>query len=322
MERCEWFLDHFGETKHGRRVRETRDLLRQMVAEDRRHVADPDDRVADLIFQLRNQNGRQWCQPGACDIFNDPRKDKSPAHQLVKLGHDAVPQLIEAMDDRRFTRSVGYHRDFRFSHHVLRVGDCAVSILERIAGRGFYRRSHTNAAMIKYGGESRTGKEIRAWWSEVREKGSRQVLIDGVTCGDDNAPSQAALLLDRHPEDAFAAIAEGVGNAENEWVRTSLIQLAAATEAPAVVDFLERQMNDAGNLQERVAAARRTAPAPTRKGDRRDDRGVEETPGLHRPRRLGTHDPGPDRVPRRLRGPERHRGTRMPSRPPLGGPTL
>jgi hypothetical protein len=30
-------------------------------------------RVAELIFQLRDQNGMQFSQPGSCDIFADPR---------------------------------------------------------------------------------------------------------------------------------------------------------------------------------------------------------------------------------------------------------
>ena len=75
-------------------------------------------------------------QPGSCDIFDTlAGKKGTPAHKLVDLGYEAVPQLIEHLDDERYTRSVGYHRNFYFSHHVLRVSECAMTIISRIAGR-------------------------------------------------------------------------------------------------------------------------------------------------------------------------------------------
>ena len=54
-----------------------------MVAQDEAHSKNGpanfdalpvDQRVHELIFQLRDQNGRQWSQPGWCDIFNDERE--------------------------------------------------------------------------------------------------------------------------------------------------------------------------------------------------------------------------------------------------------
>src|SRR5262249_29174058 len=55
-------------------------LLKRMIEEDETHAKRPvkpekgmtKQRVADLIFQLRDQNGQQFSQPGACDIFLDP----------------------------------------------------------------------------------------------------------------------------------------------------------------------------------------------------------------------------------------------------------
>ncbi len=55
----------------------TAEILEQMVREDREHQAPVDfkslgirEKVAELIFQLRDQNGQQWSQPGSCDIFS------------------------------------------------------------------------------------------------------------------------------------------------------------------------------------------------------------------------------------------------------------
>ena len=129
------------------------------------------EQIAELIFQLRDQNGHQFSQPGSCDIF-DPIsvKQDTPAHRLVKMGYDAVPQLIEAMEDQRFTRSVGFHRNFYFSHHVLRVGDCALTILERITGRSFWEASSTFSYMSKDQKAAETKKIAQVWYEEFKKK--------------------------------------------------------------------------------------------------------------------------------------------------------
>ena len=74
----------------------------------------------------------------------------SPSTQLVAIGEPALEQLIDAVDDDRFTRCVGYHRNFYFSHGIIRVGGCCLRIIERIklSGREF-----------DIDGDSGTGKE-------------------------------------------------------------------------------------------------------------------------------------------------------------------
>ena len=71
------------------------------------------EQIAELIFQLRDQNGHQFTYPGGCHIVDDildvEEKQKiasSPAHRLVMIGSDAIPQLIEVLEDDRLTRSL------------------------------------------------------------------------------------------------------------------------------------------------------------------------------------------------------------------------
>lgn len=310
--------ERFPRSSHAERAKATAELLEKMIAEDKTHASaerkpldkmTTKERVAELIFQLRDQNGHQWSQPGSCDIFADPRDwgeqakqgRGSPAAQLVKIGYDAVPQLIESIDDRRFSRSVGYHRNFYFSHHVLRVGDCSLAVLERIAGRSFYRRTHTNAEMLKEGEESATTKAVRQWWGEVEKKGVKQVLIDGIAAGDDNSHRQAMQLLKQDPEATLEAIGRGVQAASNEWVQTSLIQVAATIKGDGPLELLGKQMSQAPSLATRVAAAtgllkrRRRSAVPAmiaqwkkfrerndedKKAGRRGESGVEELIGF------------------------------------------
>src|SRR5262249_22999681 len=150
------------------------DILKQMVNEDRDHAnsrkpfeqLDKNEQIAELIFQLRDQNGHQFWQPGYPDIFINFDGKETPAHRLVKMGYDAVPQLIESIEDQRFTRSVGFHRNFYFSHYVLRVGDCALDILRHITARSFWNDSWTFSDLTKDRKTAETKKSVQAWFEE------------------------------------------------------------------------------------------------------------------------------------------------------------
>jgi len=147
LARFRGIVKRYPASEHIERAKTTVGILERMVKEDDEHAAINDEALAklpmekqvrELIFRLRDQNGHQWSQPGWCDIFDMNDKGTTPAHRLVEIGYPAVPQLIEALTDERFSRSVGYHRDFCLSHTVLTIGDCAQQILPRISGRSFY----------------------------------------------------------------------------------------------------------------------------------------------------------------------------------------
>ncbi|MGA2068723.1 MAG: hypothetical protein ABSG86_27390 [Thermoguttaceae bacterium] len=267
LERFRFIVKHFPTSEHAARAKETADLLAQMVKEDEEHARQGTkaldklpikERVAELIFRLRDQNGHQWMQPGWCDIFDDLggiKGGKTPAHQLVALGFDAVPQLIDVLDDRRFSRSVGFHRNFYFSHHVLRVGDCALAIIERIAGRSFYARRTTSSEMMKEGQESEVKKQIRTWWSEVQTKGEKQVLIEAVGVGDRNSVYQAEQLLKKYPQDALGPIVAAAKKHFDGSLRAELVGLVCKVPGEASTQFLLEEMEKSPYGQSRVAAA-------------------------------------------------------------------
>lgn len=259
LKRFQKLVKNFPRTEYTARARKTARLLAKMVKEDEAHAAKKrkpltkmsvKEHVAELIFQLRDQNGHQYMQPGACDIFDElAGKDDTAAHKLVKLGYDAIPQLIEHLDDERFTRSVGYHRNFYFSHHVLRVSDCAQAIIARIASRNFYT--------------PRSGKKkpvdpkaaIRKWWAEIQKKGEKQVLIEATESGEYRLLEQADLLAKKYPNAALPAIKKGLRNAKDEWARSWLIRTAATLKGKAPVAFLLNEMKNGPSLVRRVTAA-------------------------------------------------------------------
>lgn len=251
----ESLISRFPQSPHVPRAKSTAKILAQMIAEDQSHDLPADfgklsveQKVSDLIFRLRDQNGVQFCQPGSCDIFfsgtltrvldDDPKSQRelSPAGQLVEIGHDAVPQLIDTWGDERFSRSVGYHRDFYFSHHVLTVGQCAERTLWKIAGRHFKDKA-----------------EAEKWWQGIAEKGEQQVLIEAVNRGDRDSPVQAKKLAQQYPDVALAAIVQGTKSSRSTWVRNSLQKLASDFGDPAT-PFLVQEMMSAPELESRVSA--------------------------------------------------------------------
>lgn len=91
----------------------------------------------------------------------------------VTAAYAAVPRLIDALDDLRFCRSVGYHRNFYFSHYTLRVGDRALAVLERIAGRTFWEPTSTFSYMTMDGKTGEAMKKARAWYAGLQMKGEK-----------------------------------------------------------------------------------------------------------------------------------------------------
>ncbi len=263
LERFERVIRQYPESEHLARAQKTVELLRVMVREDEEHASQlrpfdtmtKDEQVAELVFQLRNQNGHQVSQPGECNPFHDPRGHESPAEQLARIGFAAVPRLIDALGDHRFTRSVGFHRSFRFSHHVLRVSDCAQAVLEKIAGESF------GTIHISSDGQS-TEKQIhdatwvvRNWWERAQAKGEKQVLVEAVELAAADSLWQAGRLLEKYPDAALLAIITCARKTEGLHERAQMICLAGQIEGDAPVPFLCEQMRQGACLSWRVVAA-------------------------------------------------------------------
>ena len=256
--------ERFPHSRHQSAIQETIKLLEPMVREDEEHRTKPlaelteDEKVRELIFQLRDQNGAQEMQPGWSNIFarDDSKNPPSPAARLVKIGYAAVPQLIDALDDSRFTRSVGFHRGFYYSHYILRVGDCAQVILNRIADRSFYEPESTTGTMFNDKKIEETKRQAQAWWSDFQKKGEKRSLIDAVRAGDENSVSQAEKLLDKYRDVAADAIMAGAQATKSESTRAALVELVGKIEDDATIAFLHREIATGPALKSRLTAAR------------------------------------------------------------------
>jgi hypothetical protein len=238
--------------------------LEQMIAEDDAHPARTIEQIAGLpveeqakewLFRLRDQNGHQMSQPGWVDIFmTDEMREDSPAHQLVKLGDAAVPGLIAALDDPRLTRSVGYGRDFFFSHEVVTIGDAALKIIQRIAGHEFYRSGRVQGTMARDGQTDPVRDSVRAWWARRLSKGVRGELAETTAQGEFSSARAGAKLLAEFPDDAATPILAGAAAAKRDEDRCEFIRLVGKLKDERALEFLLREVREGPLIGPRAEA--------------------------------------------------------------------
>lgn len=256
---------------HVERARKSIAMLERMVEEEKQHPTlsqeqidklPLDQRIAELVWRLRDQNGHQWSQPGWCDVFSTHDdamgmngKGSSPAHQLLAIGDAAAPALIEALTDGRFSRSVGFGRNFFFSHTVLTVGDCAQQILERMTGQNFYRPGATSGQMSDEDKMRQVQKFAQQCWRERQQKSKKQMLVDTIAAGKTQPNTLVEQLRKEAPDAVADAVLRGADNAENDWLARQFIEELAALKSPKATERLARFMKEHGNVEVRLGAA-------------------------------------------------------------------
>jgi hypothetical protein len=269
LSRFERLTKSFPKSKYHDRASEAVVLLKKMIEEDEEHARHrkegkpfdqlgKEEQIAELIFQLREQNGHQFMQPGHCDILDrfGGENNDTAAHKLVKIGYDAVPQLIEHLDDKRFTRSVGYHRNFYFSHHVLRVCDCSLVILEEIAGLSFWQPKSTFSyiSLDKDGG-GEVKKKVDAWYAVFKMKGEKGFLSEATERGAGNSAEMGRRLLEKYPKEALPLLLKGARACKEGSTRATLVGLIASCQGDEPLQFLLTELKDGPLAQPRLVAA-------------------------------------------------------------------
>ena len=254
----------FPRCEHIERTKATIATLERMVAEDAKHsqltqqqldALPLEKRIAELIWRLRDQNGHQRSQPGSCDIFGYGSEDKTAAHQLLKIGYPAAPALIEALTDDRFSRSVGFHRDFHFSHTILTIGDCAQQILDRMTGQEFYSAGSTSGYMSNEDKMRTVQTAARAWWADYQKKGLKQMLVDSLSEGKTPPSALVEQLKMADASAVEAAVLAGAAKAQNDWLTRQFIDELASLKTPKVTEALVKFMKSHSKADVRLDAA-------------------------------------------------------------------
>ncbi|CAA6690436.1 MULTISPECIES: hypothetical protein [unclassified Lentimonas] len=269
----------FPRCKYAEQAQASAAILECMIEEDANHPTltqeqldqlPLDQRVAELIWQLRDQNGHQMTQPGSCDIFNTRTTGStglrpsyypqptgtSPAHQLLAIGYPAVPALIEALTDRRFSRSVGYARLSFFNHSILNVGDCAQQILNRIAGHSIEHPSYVHGDLPTEAQLLARQQVYQAWWNEFQKKGKKQMLIEAIAAGAGIPGPLIRQLKEEAPEEVAGTLLMGIEQTqEDPWGLRLYIDELFALNTPEAFAMLRALIKDDPRRRVRIEAA-------------------------------------------------------------------
>lgn len=240
-------------------------ILRAMVAQGRARKVNPpkptdppspSDRLATLIRDLQDVSRHL----GSWDYVTrepDERPGPRPADaELVAMGFDAVPALIDALDDVRFTRTLEHYHSFkgqyRSSFKVLRAGELAWLILDRISS-GVLRAT-------KVGGPPTSGRLTRrraaaAWFAAVKARGEQAILIDQVTTGTRDSRAAADRLVTLDAEAAVKALETGILAGNERSGRGHLVSVLAELESPSAIAAMLRLLEPLRGSDEGVTVA-------------------------------------------------------------------
>jgi hypothetical protein len=189
--------------------------------------------------------------------FQDPGPDRPAlAHDhLEALGFAAVPALIAALDDVRFTRVVEYQEtgkgQFRGSVDVLRVGELAWRILDRISGKALSSTSVGGPPTSRQPTRRRAATE---WFERAKERGEIAFLVEQVEEAGQQADVAAKRLARLDPAAAVAAIEKGV-SASPGFARHNLVVELVAIEGEVSTATLLRLLPRLADSTAGVAAA-------------------------------------------------------------------
>jgi hypothetical protein len=180
--------------------------------------ADPNS-VEAMIDALVHYEEDPWRH---ASLLFDP---KCATDRLARLGFRAVPALINALDDKRLTRTARWLRPDR----PLRIQDFASDLLVDIAGRdaegGALRREwHTPI----------TKADAVKWWNEAKKSTEEAYAVARVFPKDRNVPDlhQLAILQARYPHHLPQLYHQLLKGSPKEYHNWALADAVATSSLP------------------------------------------------------------------------------------------
>ncbi|HEY2343660.1 MAG TPA: hypothetical protein VGH90_11540, partial [Chthoniobacteraceae bacterium] len=237
-------------------VHATTETLERMIREDAEHptlsdaqlaALPPAERARELIFRLRNdrwipiENQDFWARGDAAWPGNGAYK------ALLQLGFDAVPALVDALDDHSITRQPPYMVSEK---EVWRVRDFALSALCEISCLSFGRSpkdSEETDHEFRIAG-------ARAWGKAASEKGEKRCFIEGLELESPSCIQCARRLLEKYPEDGIPAIIDAARHRTRASDRGALEAVLRSANDPRCTAYFEELLHEAAS-RDRIAGA-------------------------------------------------------------------
>ncbi len=229
----------------------TERLLVKMIQEDKEHAKKRlpplekmplKERVAELIFRLRDavsSHRSGFLIGGDEPVTKDPRYHSDQA--LIQIGYPAVPQLIEAFGDNRFTRSGET------------IGKRAQSIFSEISSYSF---ENLHASIKSSPADKDYQKAALMWWTNFQKKGERQTLIEKTSLGNRDSIAPAEKLVKAYPKDALPPLIKGFQSDADPYAHKRLMELITDFKQEAANALARSVMWKDRDVETRLVAAK------------------------------------------------------------------
>jgi hypothetical protein len=235
-------------------------VLRKMIADDAVHQSKLrtqmtiSEQIAEDIYQLQNSKTDFWTTGRYPDASFGPvgKNVVTPIHRLSDFGDQAVPQLIRALDDQRFSRTLDNRSIHMTPPRIMRVSEIAQIILEHLSGRNFFARKTPDG----HADGPTTRQQAEAWWAEVQSSGDKEVLIRAAAAGEEEGLAAANKLVERYPDAALAPIQAGYKSTKDPGLRGEYVEAAGKLPGNLPVEFLRGRLAPANDLYSQVYAAK------------------------------------------------------------------
>lgn len=247
------------------------------AGEDAAAVAqnDKEKRIKKLIFELRNEvappkypsmsidgnylifRDDPWTKERVTDAYEKEKSQNAnnidAVGELLKIGFDACPQLIESLNDETPTRCVRYHSRHGAAFYTISTGDYCEDMLQLISG---LELSDTHEGRIKL---------WRDWYQNTKIKGEENALVEVIHSGKDYSNSATTILLEKYPARIPEILAE-IRKGNSEYAASNLISLLWKYKDPRIIEFLREELESTKSISIKIAAARTLLQAGVRDG--------------------------------------------------------
>ncbi|MFO0934444.1 MAG: hypothetical protein U1E39_17285 [Planctomycetota bacterium] len=241
-------------------------VLRAMVAEGRARKSPPAkpadrppplDRMATLVRDLQDVASSYYDTWGYRAPGDKAKEGPKPADvQLLAAGFEAVPALLDALDDLRFSRTLEIddtgHAQYRGDVRVLRVGQLAWTLLDKIASGAL---TAAGAGGPPTSGRPTRRRAAEAWYATVKDRGEKTILMDQVAQGTYESRAAADRLVKLDPEAAVQPLETGIAASDPGAARSNLVSVLTGLKSPTVVAALLRLLEPLKGTDDGVSVA-------------------------------------------------------------------
>ncbi len=262
---------------HDSEVDHAIDSLTRSVSDQSKHPAvsatelasmPPEQRARELIWRLQDartdlptnhdqfssvlNKATQWPLPETTTYWPDNDAYKA----LSELGFQAIPSLIDALDDDRLTRTLATP-SYPGAPLPLTVAvyDLARLLINQIAGFPV-TPNNLSPALAKDDEQRKTVRtEAEKWWKEVSTKGEKDFLIEHTASGQPTSEIYAGVLAERYPPESIPAIITGARTCQDSHVRSDLTRMLWGIRDPRCRDFFVEEAKSGPTSFNRIQAA-------------------------------------------------------------------